>query len=67
MAASWGCFDLQRQEFLYEALKHAGVDTSYLPEVRKGHFLIGKTRDGVPVIIRRACLALSGILRIPFF
>ena len=50
MAASWGCFDLQRQEFLYEALKHAGVDTSYLPEVRKGHFLIGKTRDGVPVM-----------------
>ena len=50
MAASWGCFDLQRQEFLYEALKHASVDTSYLPEVRKGHFLIGKTRDGVPVM-----------------
>ena len=50
MAASWGCFDLQRQEFLYESLKHAGVDTSYLPEVRKGHFLIGKTRDGVPVM-----------------
>lgn len=50
MAASWGCFDLQRQEFLYEALEHAGVDTSYLPEVRKGHFLIGKTRDGVSVM-----------------
>ena len=50
MAASWGCFDLQRQEFLYETLEHAGVDTSYLPEVRKGHFLIGKTRDGVPVM-----------------
>ena len=38
------------RSFLYEALKHAGVDTSYLPEVRKGHFLIGKTRDGVPVM-----------------
>ena len=35
MAASWGCFDLRKQEFLYEALEQAGVDTSYLPEVRK--------------------------------
>ena len=73
MAASWGCFDLQRQEFLYESLKHAGVDTSYLPEVRKGDiFLTEKTRDGVPVMgsigdNQASCLALSGILRIPFF
>ena len=50
MAASWGCFDLRKQEFLYEALEQAGVDTSYLPEVRKGHFFIGETRAGVPVM-----------------
>lgn len=50
MAASWGCFDLEKQEFLYEELEQAGVDTSYLPEVRKGHFLIGKTEKGVPVM-----------------
>ena len=50
MAASWGCFDLRKQEFLYEALEQAGVDTSYLPEVRKGHFLVGETRAGVPVM-----------------
>ena len=50
MAASWGCFDLEKQEFLYEALEKAGVDISYLPEVKKGHCLIGKTGDGVPVM-----------------
>ena len=43
-------FDLRKQEFLYEALEQAGVDTSYLPEVRKGHFFIGETRAGVPVM-----------------
>ena len=43
-------FDLRKQEFLYEALEQAGVDTSYLPEVRKGHFLVGETRAGVPVM-----------------
>ena len=50
MAASWGCFDLEKQEFLYKALEKAGVDISYLPEVKKGHCLIGKTGDGVPVM-----------------
>ena len=50
MAASWGCFDLEKKEFLYEALEKAGVDISYLPEVKKGHCLIGKTGDGVPVM-----------------
>ena len=50
MAASWGCFDLRKQEFLYEALEKAGVDTSYLPEVRTGHFFVGETREGVPVM-----------------
>lgn len=50
MAASWGCFDLKKQEFFYDKLEHAGADTSYLPEVRKGHFLAGNTKNGVPVM-----------------
>lgn len=50
MAASWGCFDLEKREFRYGALENAGADISYLPEVRKGHFLIGKTKKGVPVM-----------------
>ena len=50
MAASWGCFDLEKQEFLYEKLKEAGVDISYLPEVRSGHFLAGENEKGVPVM-----------------
>lgn len=50
MAASLGCFDLERKEFLCEALKTAGVDISYLPELRREHFLVGRTADGIPVI-----------------
>lgn len=50
MAASWGCFDLEKQEFLYEKLEKVGVDTSYLPEVRRVHFFVGTTKDGVPVM-----------------
>lgn len=50
MAASWGCFDLQKKEFMYDALKNAGVDISYLPEVKKEHFIAGKTKDGIPVM-----------------
>lgn len=50
MAAGWGCFDLEKREFRYEALEKAGVDISYLPEVRNGCFLTGKTEDGIPVM-----------------
>lgn len=50
MAASWGCFDLEKKEFFYEALEAAGVDISYLPEVRKEHFFVGETKDGIPVM-----------------
>ena len=49
MAASWGCFDLEKREFFYEALEKAGVDLSYLPEIRKEHFIVGETEDGIPV------------------
>ncbi len=50
MAASWGCFDLKKKEFMYDALEKAGVDVSYLPEVRKDHFIAGKTAEGIPVM-----------------
>ena len=51
MAASWGCFDLKKKEFLYDDLKKAGVDISYLPEVYKEHVLIGNTVDDIPVMV----------------
>jgi len=50
MAASWGCFDLKKREFCYEALEDAKVDLSFLPEVRKDWFLAGYTRQGIPVM-----------------
>lgn len=50
MAASWGCFDLRAHEFMYDALKCAGVDVSYLPEVVKGYHVIGYTKENVPVV-----------------
>lgn len=51
MAASWGCFELRKKEFLYEALEKAGVDISYLPEVKREHVLVGETEDGIPVMV----------------
>lgn len=49
MAASWGCFDLKKRAFFYGALEEAGVDLSYLPVIRKEHFIVGETEDGIPV------------------
>lgn len=50
MAASWGCFDLEKKEFSLDKLKSAGVDVSYLPELLPEHAVIGKTIDGIPII-----------------
>lgn len=50
MAASWGCFDLKKKEFKWKELAAAGVDISYLPEVKKTHFIMGETLDGVKVM-----------------
>lgn len=50
MAASWGCFDLEKKEFKLDELAAAGVDISYLPKISKEHFLIGETLDGVKVM-----------------
>lgn len=56
MAASWGCFDLEKREFRYDDLEKAGVNISYLPQVRKQHGMAGKTLsgtilEGIPVMI----------------
>ncbi|MDD6618540.1 MAG: FGGY family carbohydrate kinase [Clostridiales bacterium] len=55
MAASWGCFDLEKGEFCVQKLKEAGVDISYLPEVLEGHGIVGKTAgelpEGIPVAV----------------
>ncbi len=50
MAASWGCFDLKKREFMYDALEEAGADISYLPEVQRNHFIVGQTAEGIPVM-----------------
>lgn len=55
MAASWGCFDLENREFLKEKLEAAGVRTDCLPELCKGHEIIGKSvaggLEGIPVMV----------------
>ncbi len=50
MAASWGCFDLEKKVFLKDRLCEAGVDISFLPEVHPVHDVIGETKNGVPII-----------------
>lgn len=50
MAASWGCFDLEKKEFMYDALKEAGTDISFLPKIRTEHFITGETAEGIPVM-----------------
>ncbi|MBQ7545126.1 MAG: hypothetical protein IJT02_09325 [Synergistaceae bacterium] len=50
MAASLGCFDLRRREFMTDRLVEAGADVSYLPRVLKGYAVVGETASGVPVV-----------------
>ena len=54
MAASWGCFDTENNQFLREKLETLGVRTDCIPEVTKGHGIIGNAvvdgLDGVPVM-----------------
>lgn len=55
MAASWGCFDLEIGDFCRDELEDLGISTSFLPEIRPGHPVIGetegKTLKRVPVIL----------------
>ncbi|MBQ3345693.1 MAG: hypothetical protein IJG39_01235 [Synergistaceae bacterium] len=50
MAAGLGCFDVQKREFMIDALKSAGVDVSFLPETVKGYSVIGHTESGASVV-----------------
>lgn len=49
MAAGLGAFNVRERRFDFEALKSAGVDTGYLPEVSTKCEVIGRTESGVPV------------------
>ena len=55
MAASWGCFDLEKGVFLVEELEKIGVDASFLPELLKEHEImgntVGKVPNGIPVMV----------------
>ena len=51
LAASFGCFDLEEQEFRTDLLYRAGVDTEYLPDIIDGHSIMGRTPDGIPVMV----------------
>lgn len=50
MAASWGCFDLEKGEFKRRELEAFGIDVKYLPELFAGHAVMGKA-DGIPVMV----------------
>ena len=51
MAASWGCFDLEKGDFYREELDKLGVDLTYLPEILAKHEIMGHTELGVPVMV----------------
>ena len=51
MAASWGCFNLEKGDFYREALEAIGVDLSYLPEILKEHEVMGCMDGSIPVMV----------------
>lgn len=54
MAASWGCFDLEKGKFLKEKLETIGIRTDCIPEICEEHETIGMAveegLEGVPVM-----------------
>lgn len=48
-AASFGCFDLSCLTFDTSAADRAGIDSSYFPACEDGCFLLGHTKEGIPV------------------
>ena len=51
MAASWGCFDLEKGDFYRAKLEDLGVDLSYLPKVLKEHEIMGYMDEKIPVMV----------------
>lgn len=50
MAASWGCFDPEKNCFRLDALQEAGMDISFLPHMSMEHKATGWTEEGIPVL-----------------
>ncbi|MDD6324873.1 MAG: FGGY family carbohydrate kinase [Lachnospiraceae bacterium] len=50
-AASFGLFDIRRGSFDERACRKAGIDPAILPEVVRGEEVIGRTEDGIEVMI----------------
>ena len=50
-AASFGLFDIRSGGFDVEACRQAGIDPAILPEVVCGEKVIGRTEDGMEVVI----------------
>ena len=50
-AAGLGMFDIKKGCFDENAMKAAGLDTSFLPEVADDNMIIGETAEGVPVCV----------------
>ena len=50
-AAGFGLFDLRRGKFDMEACRRAGIDPAILPETSGTEKFIGKTKDGLEVMI----------------
>lgn len=48
-AASFGCFDFSRHTFDESAAFRAGIATRYFPSCQDGCFLLGHTKEGIPV------------------
>jgi len=51
MAASWGCFDLEKRCFRTPEMEKLGFDTAILPKVVSSHEIIGYTADHIPVVV----------------
>ena len=49
LAASLGCFNLEKLEFDSGALQAASIDPAFLPECKNGYVIIGETSEGIPV------------------
>lgn len=50
-AASLGGYSLEQDSFDIEALESSGMDTHYLPKIRKGYAIVGNTAEGIPVSV----------------